>query len=145
MATTYPGRMPTDAQKLATSVARLNRRLRQERHSDLTPNQMSVLGVLRNHGPLTPGAIAALERVQPPSVTRTLNCLFDKGLVARAANPSDRRQVVVTISDEGAAVVDTERARRDSWLASRLAALPTQERALLRDATALLEKLVVSE
>ena len=133
--------MPTDAQKLATSVARLNRRLRQERHSDLTPNQMSVLGTLRNHGPLTPGAIAALERVQPPSVTRTLNCLFDKGLVARAGNPSDRRQVVVTISDGGAAVVD----RRDSWLASRLAALTTEERALLRDATALLEKLVVSE
>ncbi|MGH1561789.1 MarR family winged helix-turn-helix transcriptional regulator [Mumia sp. DW29H23] len=137
--------MPTDAQKLATSVARLNRRLRQERHSDLTPNQMSVLGTLRKHGPLTPGAIASLEHVQPPSITRTVNCLVEKGLADRATHPSDRRQVVVSISDDGIAILDAERARRDSWLASRLAALTTEERTVLRDATMLLEKLVVSE
>lgn len=137
--------MPTDAQKLAASVARLNRRLRQERHSELTPNQISVLGTLRTQGPLTPGAIAAHEHVQPPSVTRTLNCLVDKGLATRETHPSDRRQVVVAISDDGTAVLAAERARRDTWLAARLAALTTEERTLLRDAATLLEKLVVSE
>ncbi|KAA1422873.1 MarR family transcriptional regulator [Mumia zhuanghuii] len=137
--------MPTDAQKLAAAIARLNRRLRQERHSDLTPNQISILGTLHHHGPLTPGAIAAIEQVQPPSVTRTVNCLVDNGLVERTTHPTDRRQVVVSISQEGREGLAVERDRRDTWLAGRLAALTTEERAVLRDAAALLEKLVVSE
>ena len=39
--------MPTDSQRLAQAVARLNRRLRQERQSDLTATQLSVLGSVR--------------------------------------------------------------------------------------------------
>ena len=66
--------MPTDSHQLARAVARLNRRLRQERQSDLTPTQMSVLGSISILGSSTPGAIAAHERVQPPSITRTLTC-----------------------------------------------------------------------
>ena len=137
--------MPTDAQKLSSSVARLNRRLRQERHSELTPNQMAVLATLDKHGPLSPGAIASIEHVQPPSATRTVNCLVEKGLVERHPHATDRRQVVVSLSADGVAVLATERARRDSWLAARLSSLTTEERAVLRDATVLLEKLVVSE
>lgn len=137
--------MPTDAQNLASSVARLNRRLRQERHSELTPNQMAVLATLHKHGPLSPGAIAAIEQVQPPSATRTVNCLVEKGLAERQPHPTDRRQVVVSLSAQGVEVLAVERARRDSWLAARLSALTTEERAVLRDASVLLEKLVVSE
>ena len=136
--------MPTDSQKLAQSVARLSRRLRQERHSDLTATQLSVLGTIRTKGPLTPSAIAAHERVQPPSMTRTVNHLVDAGLATRVQHPDDGRQVLITISDKGEDVLDEERARRDQWLARRLAELTTADRRLLRDATALLDKLATS-
>lgn len=136
--------MPTDSQKLAQSVVRLSRRLRQERHSELTANQLSVLGTLRTHGSLTPSAIAAQERVQPPSMTRTINCLADAGMVNRDTNPNDGRQVIVSISDKGEEVLAIERARRDQWIAKRFAELGPAERKLLRDATAVLAKLATS-
>lgn len=136
--------MPTDSQKLAQAVVRLSRRLRQERQSELTANQLSVLGTLRTRGPLTPSAIAAHERVQPPSMTRTLNCLHEDGLVARDQHPDDGRQILVTLSAKGEEVLAAERARRDQWLALRIAELGTADRKLLRDAAELLDKLATS-
>jgi DNA-binding MarR family transcriptional regulator len=140
----YAKDMPTDSHQLARSVARLNRRLRQERQSDLTPTQLSVLGTIVQIGPATPSAIAAHERVRPPSITRTLTCLVDEGLAIRSPHPDDGRQVLMSISDKGDAVLAEQRARRDHWLAQRLAALTTPERKTLREATALLERLAQS-
>ena len=136
--------MPTDSHQLARSVARLNRRLRQERQTELTPTQLSVLGSIRTIGPATPSAIAAHERVQPPSITRTLNCLVDEGLAIREPHPDDGRQVIMSVSVKGEAVLAEERARRDQWLAHRLAELTTAERKVLREATALLDRLAAS-
>jgi DNA-binding MarR family transcriptional regulator len=136
--------MPTDSHQLARSVARLNRRLRQERQTDLTPTQLSVLGSILKLGPSTPSAIAAHERVQPPSITRTLTCLVDEGLAIREPHPDDGRQVLISVSDKGDAVLAEERVRRDEWLAQRLAELTTAERKILREATALLERLAAS-
>lgn len=136
--------MPTDSHQLARSVARLNRRLRQERQTDLTPTQLSVLGSILKLGPSTPSAIAAHERVQPPSITRTLTCLVDEGLALREPHPDDGRQVLISVSDKGDAVLAEERNRRDEWLAQRLAELTTAERKTLREATALLERLAAS-
>lgn len=136
--------MPSDSQNLAQAVARLNRRLRQERHSDLTPTQLSVLGTLRTLGPSTPSAIAIHEHVQPPSITRVLTCLVDHGLAQREPHPDDKRQVLVSVSDKGEAVLREERQRRDAWLHQRLAELDVTERAALREAAALLARIAGS-
>ncbi|MCO7237991.1 MarR family transcriptional regulator [Aeromicrobium sp. CnD17-E] len=141
---TYAKDMPTDSQNLALAVARLNRRLRQERHSDLTPSQLSVLGTLRQLGPTSPSSIAARERVSAPSVTRTLNCLAEDGLVERSPHPQDGRQVVVSLSDLGEKTLAEERRRRDAWLHQRLAELDARERALLREASAILTRITES-
>ncbi len=129
------------ASTLAVSVMRLARRLRQERDSDLTATQLSALGSIRVHGPLTIGALAAHERVQPPSMTRTVNCLLDLGMVSREEHASDRRQVVVVLSEQGRALLDAERRRRDAWLARRLRELSPADRDVLRRAVPLLEGL----
>ena len=126
---------------LAMSVSRLSRRLRQERHTDLTATQLSALGTIRRHGPLTIGALAGLERVQPPSITRTVNCLSDLGLLRREPHPSDRRQVVLHLSEAGEERLAAERRRRDAWLAQRLRELDPADRDVLRRAAPLLEEL----
>jgi DNA-binding MarR family transcriptional regulator len=92
-------------------------------------------------GPATPSAIAARENVRPPSVTRTLNCLADDGYVVREPHPDDRRQVLVRLSDKGEALMKEERNRRNAWLDDRLSALTVEERATLREASDLLERL----
>ncbi len=131
----------THAHELARSVARLNRRLRQERLSDLTPSQLAVLGTVCTMGPATPSAVAARERVQPPTLTRTLNSLAEAGLVVREPHPDDGRQVLVSMSQLGETTLERERDRRDEWLAGQLAALPVPQRALLGEAADLLHRI----
>lgn len=132
------------ASALRVSVARLSRRLRTERDPDsdqLSPGQFAVLGLLDRLGETAVGELAAHERVQPPSMTRTVNCLEDDGYVTRRPHDSDRRQVVVGLSDKGRAAVESERRRRDHWLAVRLRELSVEERRLLRQAVPVLDKL----
>lgn len=128
------------ASSLRLNVMRLARRLRAERSTDdLSLNQMAVLGSLHRHGELTVGELAHIERVKPPSMTRTVNCLVDAGLISRRAHDTDGRQVVVDLTAAAAAVIEEDRRRRDVWLAQRLAALTPEELELVRLAAPLLE------
>lgn len=136
--------MPTEAHQISRSVARLNRRLRQERQSDLTPTQLSVLGAAVKLGPATPSAIAAHEGVQPPSMTRTLACLLDLGLIVREPHPDDGRQVLISVSARGSEVMTAERDRRDLWLARRIVDLTPAERKTMKEAAELMERLAQS-
>lgn len=131
------------AAELRISVMRLRRRLANERHPDneLSINAMAVLGLLHRNGELTVGELASLERVQPPSMTRTVNCLEEGGYVARRPHDTDGRQVLVVLSDLGREKVLADRARRDAWLAQRLRDLTAEERAVLRRAAPILDQL----
>ncbi|GAB6985129.1 MarR family winged helix-turn-helix transcriptional regulator [Nocardioides pyridinolyticus] len=132
------------AAELRLSVMRLRRRLANERHPDneLSLNQMAVLGCLfRNGGALTVGELASAERVQPPSMTRSVNCLERSGDVVRRPHETDGRQVVVQLSDQGRARVLADRDRRDAWLNQRLKELSPEQRATLRKAAPILEDL----
>jgi DNA-binding MarR family transcriptional regulator len=127
---------------LRVGVMRLARRLRNERSgSDLTLTQLSALGTLDRYGKLTLGELAAIENVKPPSMTRTVNCLQEAGLVTRAAHESDGRQVVVGLTDHARAVLDEDRRRRDAWLAVHLADLAPADLDLLRFIAPLLDRM----
>ncbi len=137
------------ASSLRVSVSRLSRRLRAESTArDQRPvvsiGGISVLGHLYREGERTLGQLAAAERVQPPSMTRTVNCLEQDGLVERTPHPTDRRQVVVRLSDAGRELVVAERRRRDAWLARRLAELAPDERATLAAAAHILRRIADS-
>jgi|SRR4051794_32557898 DNA-binding MarR family transcriptional regulator len=132
------------ASALRLSVMRLARRMRSERDPDnelLPVGQLSVLGALKRLGDSTVGALAIEERVQPPSMTRTVNCLDEGGYVVRRKHESDGRQVVVGLSEKGLATLAADRRRRDAWLAQRLRELTPDERALLRQAAPILERI----
>ena len=133
------------ATELRFAVMRLRRRLARERHpdNDLSVSSMAVLYALNRYGDLTIGALAAREQVQPPSMTRTVTGLG--GLVERCAHPTDGRQVVVRITDEGRAVVAADLTRRDRWLSRRLEELSAEERDVLRRAAPLLQRLAEAD
>jgi DNA-binding MarR family transcriptional regulator len=135
------------AGELRSGVMRLRRRLLAEREpgNDLSFGAMAVLGALFRKGDLTVGALAAHERVQPPSMTRTVNCLVEGGYAARTAHPTDGRQVVVRLTEQGRQALLADRARRDEWLAVRLAALDPEEREVLRRAAPILQALAQSD
>ncbi len=131
------------ASQLRLSVMRLRRRLANERHPDneLSLNAMAVLGSLYRAGEMTVGDLASLEHVQPPSMTRTVTCLEEGGHVLRRPCESDGRQVLVSLTESGTTVVLADRRRRDAWLVRRLAELTPAERAVLREAAPILERL----
>jgi DNA-binding MarR family transcriptional regulator len=135
------------ASALRISVMRLARRMRSERHpeNELLPvGQLSVLGSLFRHGECTVGELAALERVQPPSMTRTVGCLADGGYVVRRKSATDGRQVVVALSTKGEQMIVADRRSRDAWLAQRLRELTPDERVVLRAAAPILERLALA-
>ena len=90
---------------------------------------------------MTPGELAEHEKVQPPSITRVIASLEERGLIQRMPHPSDRRQVVLTVTGQGRDVVRKVRQLREAWLARRLRDLTPSERAVLKDAVPILEKL----
>jgi DNA-binding MarR family transcriptional regulator len=138
-----PQRADADlASALRISVMRLARRLRLEKSTeDLSMNQLAALGTLNRCGELTVGELARIEKVKPPSMTRTVNSLAEAGLVTRRPNATDGRQVVVGLTPAASRVLDEDRRRRDAWLAKRLADLTADQRALLRDVAPLLDGL----
>jgi DNA-binding MarR family transcriptional regulator len=133
------------ASTLRISVMRLARRLRAQRSDlSLTLTQLAALATLERHGPLTPGELAEHEKVQPPSMTRVLGILEDHGLVQREPHPTDGRQQVVTITRQAVTMLREDRRRKDAWLAKRLTELTADERAALRAAAPVLERLARS-
>ncbi len=145
---TYANDMPTDtalASDLRVTVMRLARRLRNQRSdSSLSLGQIAALGTLDRHGPMTPGELAAHERVQPPSMTRIVGKLEAAGLTTRTDHPTDGRQVLVAVSASGKTLLRDDRRRRDAWLAQRMRDLSTEDLAVLRQAAAVLDKLAGS-
>ena len=142
--------MQTDA-ALATamriSVSRLARRLRVERlglggtETVISDIQLAALAALERHESMTPGELAEHEKVQPPSMTRVIAVLEERGLVRREPHATDRRQVILTVTDDGRDLVQHVRRRREAWLAQRLQELTPGERQILRAAGPILEKI----
>src|SRR6516225_6620616 len=134
------------ATSLRISVSRLARRMRAERiaqglQPELSDTQLAALAAPEKHSAMTPGELAEHEKVQPPSITRVIASLEERGLIERMPHPSDRRQVVLTVTAQGRDVVRKLRRLREAWLARRLRELDPAERALLQKALPILEKL----
>ncbi|GLX98617.1 MarR family transcriptional regulator [Herbidospora sp. NEAU-GS84] len=130
------------ASALRVSLARLTRRLRKQAVGHiLTPTQLAALAAVERHTTMTPGELAEHEKVQPPSMTRVVTHLEERGLLARSPHPTDRRQVTLSVTPAGAALLKEERRRKEAWLAQRLGELTPEEKAILRRAAPILEKL----
>ena len=124
-----------------TRMEMLLRHLKQTRQAELAshrlePSEYATLHFLGGCGPehrATPSEIAAWQQMSPSGITGRLDALEKRGFVRRAPSPSDRRKVIVELTEEG----------RQAWLstfdpetneeAKVLAALtPAQQKALDR-------------
>lgn len=130
------------AHDVRIATMRLARRLRAERpDTSLSLTQLAALATVERHGPLTPGELAAHERVSPPSITKVIAGLEARGLVTRTAHPTDGRQALVAVSPAGTELLQADRRRREEWLARRLTGLDETDRRTLRAAASLLDRL----
>lgn len=115
------------AADLRLVLGRIVRRLRVAGSDALTASQTSALASLEEHGPLRLRDLARQEGVRPPTATRLIDPLAERGLLERGSDPYDARGTVVAITPAGRAVLDRARADRTAVLAQALSHLPPED------------------
>lgn len=151
MTTTATAPRPTagSADELAYDLGRLalqiSRRNRTDRRTDqLTPAQLGVLQTLADAQPRSSSELARAERVSTATMTRLLTHLSKAGLLARDPDPEDGRQILITLTDEGATAL--EAAHSDSnWLCRKIADLTASERRAIKQSITTLATLILTE
>ena len=137
---------PDKTQSLATErsimAVRLTRWLRaQDERPLLSGPEASAIAVVIYSGGITPSALADLEQVRRPTITRVVDRLVERGLVRRDRHPSDMRASIIVATDEGQALWRAGQLRRIAPLAARIAGLETAEGKQLEGIMPLLARL----
>jgi len=100
---------------------------------DLTFVQAQALKLLRA-APLPTSKLAAALGISAPAVTQLIDRLGRKRLIERHAVKTDRRAVVVAVTEKGERVIDEFRKRRNEVFADTLSRLSAGDRAEVIDA-----------
>ena len=132
--------------ELSLAIGQLVRRVRAEANADaLTWSQTVALAQLAKAGPTTTADLARAESVKPQSMGATLAELEREGLVARRPHPSDGRQVLFALTEEGVAARRKRSAAKQKWLLAAVAGLDRRERQTLIAAAALIRRLAEAD
>ena len=130
------------AGRLALTTTRLARLMRQQDEGDLSLTMRAALATIERLGPLTHGELGAAEHIAPPTVTKVVGNLEERGYIERRPDPSDRRVCRVAITRAGAARLSADRKRRTAWLASRVTRLDGDAQRTVDDALDVLESII---
>ena len=133
------------ARRVALTTTRLSRLLRQQDEGELTLTFRAALATIERHGPLTLGDLGHIEHIAPPTVTKVVNQLTERGLIDRIPDPVDRRVCRVAITVDGARRLAEDRRRRTAWLAGQVKQLEPSDRARLAAAIDVFEALTDTE
>jgi DNA-binding MarR family transcriptional regulator len=129
------------AARLHSSAIRLLRTLRREDDgSGLSAPRLSALSMVVLAGPLSLAELAAAEQVKPPTMSRIVDALVERGLVTRVARPGDRRSVEIAATRDGSQLLAAGRERRVGALVKRLGCLADSERRALARGVEILER-----
>jgi len=131
------------ADQLHSAAIHLLRKLRKEDEgSGLNASRLSALSVIVFGGPVTLGDLVAAEQVRPPTMTRIVNALEEKGLVLKKQNANDGRSTLLSATSAGKKLLMEGRARRVRALAKQIAALNHEQRSALQEAAEILKEVV---
>jgi DNA-binding MarR family transcriptional regulator len=127
---------------LSIFAARLVRWLRAaDAAPQLSGAEASAMAVIVHSGGISPSALAQLEQVRRPTITKLVDGLVLRGLVRRDRHPQDLRGSIIVATDAGRSVWDAGQVRRVAPLIARVNALSLQERSQLEDLMPLLDGL----
>jgi DNA-binding MarR family transcriptional regulator len=131
-----------ESERLRAAIGRLSRRLRTTAAgSHLTPSQISVLFTVVRLGPIGLSELAAIESVNATMLSRITAQLCDASLIVRTADPSDRRQGLVSATAGGRRLRERIQRERARALEQHVAELSERQREALWEALPVLEQL----
>ncbi|RAR65881.1 MarR family transcriptional regulator [Paraburkholderia unamae] len=129
---------------LRALVAQLRRRFREQAIlGEFTPSQIAVLLRLEREGPATVSSLARAEGMRPQSMGTLIAPLEAAGHISGAADPSDGRQTLWSLTQAFRDWLKEGRAARQDWLSRTIEArLTGAEQQQLAAAVELLKRLV---
>jgi DNA-binding MarR family transcriptional regulator len=84
---------------------------------ELTVDQFNMIRFMQFNGRSTPSELAEVFGVGKSSITAIISRLSDKGLIRRLSEESDRRIVILTLTEEGRRLCESIDARVETMLA----------------------------
>src|SRR5256714_5595390 len=133
------------ADRLRPTLLHLAREIRREKIGGVSPHQVGLLVSIKYAPGVTVGELAAEERVSTAAMSKRVSRLQRDRPVTRTPSDSDRRCVVLTLTDEGQRTLRRVRSRRTAVLASRLGTLSRDELAAISVAVEPLMRLLADE
>ena len=133
--------VPAAAALHSAAIHLLRRLRRSDADSGLSPARLSVLSILVFAGDSTPGQLARMEQVRPPTMTGLIQGLESDGLVQRLAHKRDGRALTIRATARGRRKLLNAQRLRIGMLSGLMQGLgPGQVRVLAR-AALLMERL----
>ena len=86
-----------------------------------------TLGTLDREGPARVTVLAAAASIGQPAMTELIQRLERQGLVTRVEDPGDGRVALVTVTNDGRALLDDQQRDRRERMAELLTALPAED------------------
>ena len=128
--------------ELLSVTGQLTRRLRAVSNTrELTWSQVAIMARLEEVGPMTTADLARAEAVKPQTMGVTLAAMESEGLVERQPHPTDGRQILYALTDEGMdARKKVSLAKRD-WLLAAISQLSPAEQKTLVEAVDIIRHL----
>lgn len=97
----------------------------------LSPHESRALAVVARHQPIRPGVLAERLRIAPRSATDVTDSLERAGLVHRSPDPTDRRALVIALTERGADLAEAIATARERELAAFFGGLSAADRKAL--------------
>ncbi|GIH12071.1 MarR family winged helix-turn-helix transcriptional regulator [Rugosimonospora africana] len=137
------------AVRLSVALKRLRSRLREEAgmtRTGFTLTQLALLQRLVDGGPTTAASLAAAEHVSQQAIAQSVAPLKEAGLVQTAPGVSDRRKVMISVTQSGRDLYVSLLMSREAWLTRAIDTIVSpRERAALETAIELLERLAAAD
>jgi DNA-binding MarR family transcriptional regulator len=133
------------ASDLRTVVTRLVKKLRKQSVTGqrFSLTERSSLSLLLQHGQLLPSELAAMEKITNQSMSQILSHFLEDGLIIRTASETDKRKVIISLTELGKQTITQVRSERDEWLSEAIQkTLSAEEQELINKAIVPLTKLV---
>ena len=134
--------LPTE---LRTIVTRLIKKLRTKSpvHEKLSLTERSVIKLLDKNKEMLPSELAKMEKVTTQSMSQILNHLLALGYITRQPLETDKRKVMIALSETGQTILHTIRNEVDEWLTKAIQeTCSPEDQAILRQALGPLTKLL---
>ncbi len=107
----------------------------------ITVEQFHILRHIRR-GEGSVSELARAKRVSRAAISQAVDALVERGLIARAPNPADRRHIFLTLTPEGTALLEAIFEETRGWMMELLAPLSEDELQTLLSAMQMLRRLL---